>query len=202
MEVEKGTRDRPRRFHTKGTKAQIWPRLWWPSRKNFTTWSVGNVGGEGGGGKRNRENERARVRDKAARLSPVCVPRIRVPRPWNTFTGFTANRHVYTMLIIRRSRWYPFTNARFSLLAYHDPVLVGRSTSFQSCRETGSWNDSIGRRTDRSSFSSILTSIQSGSRIFDLVSNKELRGILGFFASIFYSVFVLERIFFFFFEID
>lgn len=28
-----------RRFHTKGTKAQIWPRLWWPSRKNFTTWS-------------------------------------------------------------------------------------------------------------------------------------------------------------------
>lgn len=58
------------------------------------------MGGEGGGEKRNRENERARVRDKAARLSPVCVPRIRVPRPWNTFTGFTANRHVYTMLII------------------------------------------------------------------------------------------------------
>lgn len=42
-----------------------------------------------------------RVRDKAARLLAVCVSRIRVPRPWNTFTGFTANRHVYTMLIIR-----------------------------------------------------------------------------------------------------
>lgn len=177
MEVEKGTRDRPRRFHTKGTKAQIWPRLWWPSRKNFTTWSVGNVGGEGGGGKRNRENERARVRDKAARLSPVCVPRIRVPRPWNTFTGFTANRHVYTMLIIQRSRWYPFTNARFSLLAYHDPVLVGRSTSFQSCRET--WKlERFDRSTNRSIFLFVDLDLdpigfEDFRLVSNLVSNKE-----------------------------
>lgn len=91
-------------------------------------------GGGGVGGKRRRDREGTlRVRDKAA---SVCVPRIRVPRPWNTFTDFTANRHVYTMLIIRRSRWYPFTTPD-SLLAYHDPALVGRSTSFRlsCCRE-------------------------------------------------------------------
>lgn len=64
---------------------------------------------ENGRGERDeREREHvergARVRDKAAKLLAVVrVPRVRVPlpRPWNTFTGFTANRHVYTMLIIR-----------------------------------------------------------------------------------------------------
>lgn len=94
MEVEKGTRDRPRRFHTKGTKAQIWPRLWWPSRKNFTTWSVGNVGGEGGGGKRNRENALVFViKPRGSRLYAclvsVCLVHgilSLVSRPTDTFT--------------------------------------------------------------------------------------------------------------------
>lgn len=68
------------------------------------------------------------------RSPAVCVPRVRVPRPWNTFTGFTASRHAYTMLIIHWPRYH-------LLRVPVDELLRGSPAIFPRCLPS-SWRRS------------------------------------------------------------
>jgi len=107
-------------LQTKRTKAQFWARLSARSSRAEPTACM-----------RRKMMYTCMRRESACKYMGVCVYACMRTclRPWNTFTGFTASRHVYTLLIIH------FTVLRYHLLRCLAVVRIGQ----ERCKEKERW---------------------------------------------------------------